>query len=64
MAGVAITTIAKLMGHRTIQRTMRYAHLSREHHQSAVDRMLLSAEHGTKADTTPNGSAEQTTSHW
>ena len=40
MAGVDIRTVAQLMGHRTIQMTMRYAHLAPDHQQSAVDRLV------------------------
>ena len=39
MAGVDIRTVAQLMGHRTIQMTMRYAHLAPDHNQNAVDRL-------------------------
>jgi integrase len=39
MAGVDLRTVAELMGHRTIQMTMRYAHLAPKHNQLAVDRM-------------------------
>ena len=53
MAGVDIRTIAQLMGHSTIQMSMRYAHLSPDHNQSAVDKL---AEFGTKGTPkrTPN----------
>jgi hypothetical protein len=37
MAGVNIRTIAELMGHRKIQMTMRYSHLSPAHNEVAVD---------------------------
>ncbi|HEV2136842.1 MAG TPA: site-specific integrase [Terracidiphilus sp.] len=40
MAGVDIRTVAQLMGHATIQMTMRYAHLAPEHTQAAVDRLV------------------------
>src|SRR5271170_3940672 len=40
MAGVDIRTIAQLMGHGTIQMSMRYAHLSPDHNLAAVDRLL------------------------
>jgi site-specific recombinase XerD len=40
MAGVDIRTVANLMGHSTIQMTMRYAHLAPEHNQSAVDKLV------------------------
>jgi integrase len=36
MAGVAIISIQELLGHRTIQMTLRYAHLSPEHNLAAV----------------------------
>jgi site-specific recombinase XerD len=38
MAGADIRTIAQLMGHGTIRMSMRYAHLSPDHNQTAVDR--------------------------
>jgi integrase len=39
MTGTDLRTVAELMGHRTIQMTMRYAHLAPEHKQAAVDRL-------------------------
>ena len=39
MAGVDIRTVAELMGHKTIQMTMRYAHLAPEHGLAAVERL-------------------------
>jgi len=39
MAGVDIRTVAELMGHKTIQMTMRYAHLAPEHNLAAVERL-------------------------
>ena len=44
MAGVDLRTVAQLMGHRTIQMTMRYAHLAPDHQQSAVERLLVYRE--------------------
>jgi len=40
MAGADIRTVAELMGHSTIQMTMRYAHLAPKHAQAAVDRLV------------------------
>ena len=40
MAGVDIRTVAELMGHSTIQMTMRYAHLAPQHNRAAVDRLV------------------------
>jgi integrase len=51
MAGVDIRTVAHLMGHSTIQMTMRYAHLAPEHNQAAVDRLVASAALVTKSVT-------------
>jgi hypothetical protein len=40
MAGVDLQTVAELLGHRTLQMVMRYAHLAPEHQASAVDRLI------------------------
>jgi integrase len=40
MSGVDIRTVAGLMGHSTIQMTMRYAHLAPEHNAAAVERLV------------------------
>lgn len=37
MAGVDLRTIGEILGHRTIQMTMRYSHLSREHLREAAE---------------------------
>jgi len=39
MAGVDLTTVKELMGHKDITTTMRYAHLSPEHQLDAVQRL-------------------------
>jgi site-specific recombinase XerD len=39
MTGADFRTVAELLGHRTIQMTMRYAHLAPAHKQAAVDRL-------------------------
>jgi site-specific recombinase XerD len=39
MSGVGLTTIQKLMGHKTIQTTMHYARLAPDHLKSAVARI-------------------------
>src|SRR5215469_4775887 len=48
MAGVDLRTVAELLGHRTLQRVMRYSHLAPEHQASAVDRLV---EAGNRRDT-------------
>lgn len=40
MAGVDLRTIADLLGHQTIQMTMRYAHLAPAHQRSAVEQLV------------------------
>jgi integrase len=40
MAGVVLRTVAELLGQRTLQMVMRYAHLAPEHQASAVDRLV------------------------
>lgn len=37
MGGIDLTTMQQLLGHQTYQMTLKYAHLSPEHRQSAVD---------------------------
>ena len=39
MAGVDLRTVQQLMGHKTIQMTIRYAHLAPEHQMAAVERL-------------------------
>lgn len=51
MAGVDIRTVAQLLGHSTIQMTMRYAHLAPERSQAAVERLVSSQEVVTKSVT-------------
>lgn len=40
MAGVDLRTVAELMGHKTVQMTMRYAHLAPAHQLAAVERIV------------------------
>ena len=44
MAGVDLRTVAELMGHGSIQMTMRYAHLAPQHNRAAVDRLVPLSE--------------------
>lgn len=39
MEGIDLATVKELMGHATIQMTMRYAHLSPDHRRAAVNRL-------------------------
>ncbi len=51
MAGVDLRTVAQLMGHSTIQMTMRYSHLAPEHTQTAVERLVSFEQLVTKSVT-------------
>lgn len=39
MAGIDLRTVAQFLGHRTLQMTMRYAHLAPDHLQDAAQRL-------------------------
>jgi hypothetical protein len=64
MAGVDLRTVAELMGHSSIQMTMRYAHLAPQHNRAAVDR-LVPAKTGNRGprrgSVTANGEDELVT---
>jgi len=47
MAGVPLKTVQELMGHKTIQMTARYAHLSPHHLQNAVEMIAAPNSHQT-----------------
>jgi len=55
MSGVDLTTVQQLLGHQTYQMTLKYAHLSPEHRQQAVNTLAIMTgklgvrriEHGT-----------------
>ena len=51
MSGVDIRTVAYLLGHSTIQMTMRYAHLAPEHKREAVYRLASFGQLVTKSAT-------------
>jgi integrase len=51
MAGNDIFTVNRLMRHKTIQMTMRYAHLSSEHLQEAVETLMKPQKVLQKSDT-------------
>jgi site-specific recombinase XerD len=57
MNGVDLRTVAELMGHKTIQMTMRYAHLAPAHTLAAVERLV--AQHGASATKTATSVAAE-----
>ena len=50
MAGVDLRTVAELMGHKTIQMTMRYAHLAPEHNLAAVEKLVSLNSYSAKTE--------------
>ena len=44
MAGVDITTVSKLLGHKSLTMTLRYAHLAPNHLQNAVNMLNITGE--------------------
>jgi integrase len=59
MAGVDLRTVAELMGHKTIQMTMRYAHLAPAHKLEAVERLVDRGRQVSATDTKTDTSASQ-----
>ena len=51
MAGVDLRTVAELMGHKTIQMTMRYAHLAPAHKLAAVEKLAAGWPSNRPTDT-------------
>lgn len=49
MAGVGLREIAELLGHKSLQMVMRYSHLSPQHQQDAVQRLVTNQEFGVAA---------------
>jgi len=49
MAGVPLATVSKLLGHKSLAMTMRYAHLSPQHKAEAVCSLDKNLTIGTKA---------------
>ena len=58
MAGVDIRTVQELMGHKTIQVTMRYAHLAPVHQLQAVQRLCHTGITQNEATDTKTGIAD------
>ena len=51
MAGVDLRPVAELMGHKTIQMTMRYTHLAPAHKLAAVERLAAGWQTDRPTDT-------------
>jgi len=50
MAGVDLRTVGKILGHKTAQITLRYAHLAPDYLKGAVDRLDYSVQEGREAE--------------
>jgi Phage integrase family len=64
MSGVDLRTVQELMGHKTIQMTVRYAHLAPEHRLAAVQRLcntegVHKQATDTRSDTIANADIDQ-----
>jgi site-specific recombinase XerD len=59
MAGVDLRTVAELMGLKTIQMTMRYAHLAPAHKLAAVERLTGGRQLDEATDTKTGTSTEE-----
>jgi site-specific recombinase XerD len=64
MSGVDLRTVQELMGHKTIQMTVRYAHLAPEHRLAAVQRLcntegVHKQANDTRSDTVANADFRQ-----
>ncbi len=56
MAGVDLVSVQKILGHQSIQTTLRYSHLDPAHLQKAVNRgSLLETDSATVAKTVTSG---------
>ncbi len=60
MAGVPLPTVKEILGHRDLQTTLRYAHLSPGHIQSAIEKgSLVHLEFGTGTKTGTSGKHDE-----
>jgi len=60
MAGVHLKTVADLMGHKTIQMTMRYAHLAPAHQLAAVECLVSQPSVGSPPQVGPSDTTTDT----
>jgi site-specific recombinase XerD len=58
MAGVDLRTVQELMGHKSIEMTVRYSHLAPKHTLAAVERLAM--PNSSAADASANDSAAET----
>jgi Phage integrase family len=66
MAGVDLRTVQELMGHKSIQMTVRYSHLTPKHTLAAVEKLagaVTAIPTDTKTSTEPKQQASIETAH-
>src|SRR6266478_612138 len=59
MAGVDLRTVQELMGHKSIEMTVRYSHLAPKHTLAAVERLTATDSVNSTGTTTSTGTSEQ-----
>lgn len=59
MAGVDLRTVQELMGHKSIEMTVRYSHLAPKHTLAAVERLTASEPANATGTTTSTGTSDQ-----
>ncbi|HKW35435.1 MAG TPA: site-specific integrase [Candidatus Acidoferrum sp.] len=59
MAGVDLRTVQELMGHKSIEMTVRYSHLAPKHTLAAVERLTVTDSANSTGTTTSTGTPEQ-----
>ena len=59
MAGVDLRTVQELMGHKSIEMTVRYSHLAPKHTLAAVERLTATESTNSTGTTTSTGASEQ-----
>ena len=59
MAGVDLRTVQELMGHKSIEMTVRYSHLAPKHTLAAVERLTATEPVNSTDTRTSTGTSEQ-----
>jgi len=58
MAGVDLRTVQELMGHKSIEMTVRYSHLAPKHTLAAVERLIAAEDVSNAANTNETNALE------
>ncbi len=60
MSGASLLEVARFLGHRNIQMTMKYAHLTQDHNEKVVERMAVAFLHAPPPEPPPRVPAPPT----